>query len=92
MTAALFRKHCESAGLRCINQELFSWNKGKCLIDPISVIARDDFSADNKAVCLENSELIKNARTTSRLSQLYCGARLRGARAEGDTNLADHTT
>ena len=73
MTAALFRKHCESAGLRCISQELFSWNKGKCLIDAISVIARDDFSADKKAACLENSEFIKNARTTSRLSQLYCG-------------------
>jgi SAM-dependent methyltransferase len=91
MTAALFRKHCESAGLRCISQELFSWIKGKCLIDTISVVARDDSSAHKNAAWLENSEFIKNARTTSRLSQIYCGARLSGARAEGDTNLAEST-
>jgi len=77
MTAALFRRYCNDAGLRCVGQELFSWYKGKCLIDAISVIAKADADANKKAACLENPEFIRSALSTSRLSQLYCEARAR---------------
>jgi ubiquinone/menaquinone biosynthesis C-methylase UbiE len=83
MSAALFRKYCASAGLKCVTQELFSWFKGKCLIDAISVIIRDERHVEEAASRLENAEFIKNALTTSRLSQLYCGRKMEDERDEG---------
>src|SRR5262245_42123468 len=37
MTAELFAEHCRESGMQCVSQELFSWVKGTCLIDAISV-------------------------------------------------------
>jgi SAM-dependent methyltransferase len=73
MTAGLFREYCTRAGLKCVSQELFSWFKGECLIDAISVVARDGARWGTKSGYLENTEFVRTSVTTSRLAQLYCG-------------------
>jgi ubiquinone/menaquinone biosynthesis C-methylase UbiE len=72
MTAALFREYCQKAGLKCISQETFNWGRGTCLIDAISVFARQKSRWDKDSRSLENAEFLENARLTSRLAGLYC--------------------
>ena len=40
VSAEIFRRCCESAGLKCISQELINWHRGRCLIDCMSVFSR----------------------------------------------------
>jgi SAM-dependent methyltransferase len=72
MTAGLFREYCTQAGLKCVSQELFSWFKGECLIDAISVVAKNGARWDTKSSYLDNTEFVRTAAATSRLAQLYC--------------------
>jgi ubiquinone/menaquinone biosynthesis C-methylase UbiE len=71
MTADLFEQYCRESRLRCISQELFSWAKGRCLIDTISVFAQPDSIWDREPVRLENRRFLESARLTRKLAKLY---------------------
>jgi hypothetical protein len=72
MSAALFRKYCQQAGLKCISQEAINWGKGKCLIDAISVFTKPNSRWDRERTYFENTEFVESAGLTSRLAKLYC--------------------
>ena len=72
MTAALFREHCQHAGLKCISQELINWTSGTGLIDALSVFAKPNSCWDTSSTCMNNSEFVESARHTSRLAGVYC--------------------
>jgi SAM-dependent methyltransferase len=71
MTATLFAKQCEAAGLQCITQELIPW-KGRRLIDTLSVFARKDSKRARPRTVLVNRRLQDEARNARALSRLYC--------------------
>ena len=72
MTAELFRQYCQRSGLKCVSQELINWNKGKCLIDAISVFTKPNSEWDREPVYLENNRFTDSAAVTTRLARLYC--------------------
>jgi hypothetical protein len=71
MTADLFQQYCREARLRCVSQELFSWERGRCLIDTISVFAQPNSIWDRESVRLENRGFLQSARLTRKLATLY---------------------
>lgn len=76
MTAELFQRYCEKAGLKCVSQELINWGKGECLVDALSVFAKPGSRWDDRAERLRNENFVKNTFLTSRLAELYCDRRM----------------
>lgn len=72
MNAALFRDYCQQAGLKCVRQEMISWNKGRCLIDAISIFTRPNSRWDKGTTFMENSKFVESASLISSLAELYC--------------------
>jgi SAM-dependent methyltransferase len=70
MTAALFRHQCESAGLRCVTQELLSWEHGGYLIDCLSMFTLPGSRWDRATRVLRNPLFVGEAR---RMARLYAG-------------------
>lgn len=60
MTAARFEQSCASAGLRCIGQELVSWN-GRLLIDAISLFTPAGSIWERPNRVFENREFMRAA-------------------------------
>ena len=71
MTAERFEQYCQAAGLQCISQEKINWMFGKHLIDCFSLFTRKDsvWARPNRVV--ENPRFMAEARTISRLADLY---------------------
>jgi len=68
MTAPLFEKYCDQAGLQCVSQELVNWGTKKRLIDCFSVFTpkMSPWARPNEVI--ENSDLMKEAHMIRRLS------------------------
>jgi SAM-dependent methyltransferase len=75
MTAELFRGQCESAGLRCVAQELISWESGAYLIDCLSIFTRKGSRWDRPTRITRNPMFVAEAR---RMSRLYAGTSFAG--------------
>lgn len=88
MSAAKFRADAESAGLRCLHQELHNWHTRR-LIDCISVFVRKDASWEGTGEVFANPRFMEEARHASQLAHVYVdqpdGAN--GRRAIGDAAL-----
>jgi SAM-dependent methyltransferase len=59
MTAALFRQYCVSAGLRCITQELVSWDQESVLNDCFSYFTRDASPSDAPTRIVERPDFFR---------------------------------
>ena len=80
MTADKFRAYAETAGLRCISQELITWLTQRThLIDCLSVFTRPDsiWARENKV--LANRGFMREADAIARLSTLYASSSFRNA-------------
>ena len=82
MTAPLFEKYCEQAGLQCISQELVNWG-AKRLIDCFSVFTPKTSIWARSNEVIRNPNFMKEANLIRRLSHLYSRVRSRG---EGKSN------
>jgi 2-polyprenyl-3-methyl-5-hydroxy-6-metoxy-1,4-benzoquinol methylase len=67
MTAAMFRRQSESAGLACVTQELVSWEHGGYLIDSFSYFTRRGSRWDRRTRIIRNPLFVAEARRMSRL-------------------------
>jgi Methyltransferase domain len=70
MTAQLFEKLCEQAGLQCVSQELVNWGT-KRLIDCISIFTLKTSKWARPNVIIENRDFMKEASLIRRLSHVY---------------------
>ncbi len=68
MTSAVFRRQCAAAGLRCITQELISWEFGGYLIDCFSLFTLPGSRWDRPLRTLRNPMFVAEAR---RMANLY---------------------
>ncbi|MGH8285160.1 MAG: methyltransferase domain-containing protein [Steroidobacteraceae bacterium] len=71
MTAALFERLCEQAGLQCISQELVNW-RGTRLIDAFSTFTRQGSRWARPNRVYRNRDFMSRARQEARISKLYC--------------------
>jgi ubiquinone/menaquinone biosynthesis C-methylase UbiE len=71
MTAELFAEHCRESGMQCVSQELFSWVKGTCLIDGISVFTPIGSKWARETIRWENKDFLRDARVIRKLAHLY---------------------
>ena len=71
MTAAIFCEYCREAGLKCVSQEVISWGSGKCMIDSLSIFARENSRWDSEPARMENTDFAEDAGLISRLAKLY---------------------
>jgi 2-polyprenyl-3-methyl-5-hydroxy-6-metoxy-1,4-benzoquinol methylase len=76
MTAEVFEKHCNQAGLQCISQELVNWGT-KGLTDCFSLFTPKTSSWSRSTEILENPNFMKEANSIKYLSHLYSSMYLR---------------
>lgn len=67
MSADLFARQCEAAGLSCVSQELVSWEFGGYLIDCFSVLAAKGSRWDRPRRIVRNPLFVAEARRMARL-------------------------
>jgi SAM-dependent methyltransferase len=67
MTAALFRRQCEAAGIACVTQELVSWEYGGYLLDCFSVFTPKGSRWERPARLVRNPMFVAEARRMARL-------------------------
>lgn len=67
MTATRFRQQCDAAGLRCVSQELVSWEAGAYLIDCFSIVAQRGSRWDRSTRVMRNPMFVAEARRMARL-------------------------
>ncbi len=73
MTAAKFRQEAETAGLRCLSQEIINWDS-RLLIDCISVFARHDASwSPQPGAVIKNRRFTAEAHNAAMIAPLYTG-------------------
>jgi hypothetical protein len=70
MTAELFEQLAESAGLKCIGQEIVNWNT-RLLIDTLSIITLPGSRRARPNVVLRNPDFMREAAHASRMEKLY---------------------
>ena len=70
MTAPLFQRYCEEAGLECLAQELINW-KGVRLIDSFSLFTRKGSRSARSGRKLRNPGFMAEAQRAARVSSLY---------------------
>jgi ubiquinone/menaquinone biosynthesis C-methylase UbiE len=70
MTAPLFERYCDQAGLQCVSQELVNWAT-KRLIDCFSVFTPKVNAQLRSNVVTENTDFMKEAKKLRRLSYAY---------------------
>jgi Methyltransferase domain len=83
MTAELFKKQCDQAGLQCVSQELVNWGT-KGLTDCFSLFTPKTSSWARSTKVIANPNFMKEADSIKCLSHLYSSAYLRG---NGESNL-----
>lgn len=71
MTAKKMELYAENNGLKCIGQELITWNTKRVLIDCISTIVKKDSIGFSNNKVLRNASFMKEAQYLSELSKLY---------------------
>jgi hypothetical protein len=72
-TAELFARHCESAGLACLGQELIAWEYGRQLTDAISLVTPRGSRWERPRVTVRNSRFMEEAHGLARTAPLYSG-------------------
>jgi SAM-dependent methyltransferase len=70
MSAAVFRRQCEAAGLACVTQELVSWEFGGYLIDCFSIFTSKGSRWDRPTRLIRNPMFVAEGR---RMARLYAG-------------------
>lgn len=80
MTARLFEKFSDQAGLHCVSQELVNWGT-KRLIDCFSIFTLKTSVWARPNVVVENPEFMKEASMIKRLSAVYARDHLRNGGA-----------
>jgi ubiquinone/menaquinone biosynthesis C-methylase UbiE len=71
VTAELFERMCEDAGLACVGQEKVTWEAGRHLIDCLSTVARPTSRWARPNVRVENRDFMREAATLARLAPVY---------------------
>jgi len=74
MTAALFDKYCDQAGLQCVGQELVNWGTTR-MIDCFSLFTRKTSSWARSNEIVENPHFMSEAAAIRRRSHIYARAR-----------------
>jgi SAM-dependent methyltransferase len=67
VTAELFARRCEQAGLACLTQELINWEFGRHLIDAISIFTPRGSRWERPRRTLRNRMFVAEARRAARL-------------------------
>jgi len=67
MTAELFARRCEEAGLACVAQELINWEFGRQLIDALSIFTPRGSVYERPLQTLRNRSFTDEARRAARL-------------------------
>lgn len=71
VSAANFVDMCETAGLRCVGQELINWGGGIHLIDALSVVTRPESRWDRPNEVVKNWMFRLEARAIRRTAAVY---------------------
>lgn len=74
MTAALFEKYCDQAGLQCVGQELVNWGTTR-LIDCFSLFTPKTSPWARPNEIVKNPHFMSEAAAIRRLSHIYARAR-----------------
>lgn len=67
MTAERLAAQCAAAGLRCVGQELISWERGRFMTDALSVVTRPGSRWDRPRAVVRNPGFTAEARRMRRL-------------------------
>lgn len=67
MSAAIFRRQCDQAGLACISQELVGWEFGRYLLDCFSIFTRAGSRWDRPLRLARNPRFVAQARLMAAL-------------------------
>lgn len=85
MTAALFRKFCERAGLQCIGQELINWDD-KAYLDVFSLFTPERSIWVRPTRILKNRNFMREVRYIAELGHLYASSSFETPRGDGGDN------
>lgn len=71
VTAEVFARHCENAGLACIGQEKIVWEHGRQLTDVISLCTPRDSKWERPNIAFENPGFMDEARRVRETARIY---------------------
>jgi SAM-dependent methyltransferase len=71
VTAEVFARHCENAGLACIGQEKIVWEYGRQLTDVISLCTPRGSNWERPNVAVENPGFMGEARRVRETARIY---------------------
>jgi hypothetical protein len=74
MSAAAFVRLCDEAGVRCVGQELISWDKlsrARRTIDCLSLVTRPGSRWDRPNVVVRNARFVDEAASAGALAQVF---------------------
>lgn len=86
MSASLFERFCEEAGLQCIGQEIINWG-GAETIDSFSLFTPRGSCLARPNIIFENPHFMDEAARLSALAQLYSPAHVTAAHTSGEIGM-----